>query len=150
MKTDSKRLIDALLLGQKSGSIIPCSQHQEMVLDHYNKPKNMGSMDEEDEDVGTAIVSAPVCGDMLKLQIRVDEVGHITDTCFQTMGCCATTASGSIATEWIKGESIDFAHHIDDKKIAKALSLPTTEIHASILTQDAIESAIENYERKHT
>lgn len=119
------------------------------VLDHYENPRNVGKMDEAKRNVGTGLVGAPACGDVMKLQIEVDPATNtITDAKFKTFGCGSAIASSSLATEMIKGKSIDEAIEIKNSDIAKELSLPPVKIHCSMLAEDAIKSAIENYKSK--
>ena len=119
------------------------------VLDHYNNPRNVGSFDKSDPDVGTGMVGAPACGDVMKLQIRVDENGIISDARFKTYGCGSAIASSSLVTEWVKGKTLAQAATIRNTEIAKELALPPVKIHCSILAEDAIQAAIEDYRRKH-
>lgn len=123
--------------------------YSEKVLDHYNNPRNVGSMDKEADDVGTGVVGAPECGDVMKLQIKVDKkTGKIIDAKFKTYGCGSAIASSSLATEWLKGQNIDDANKITNKEIVEELSLPPVKIHCSVLAEDAIKSAISDYKRK--
>ena len=117
------------------------------VLDHYENPRNVGKMDINDLDVGTGLVGAPACGDVLKLQIRVED-GIITDAKFKTYGCGSAIASSSLVTEWVKGRTLDEASTIRNTDIAQELALPPVKIHCSILAEDAIKSAIEDYRTK--
>ena len=120
------------------------------VLDHYENPRNVGSFGKEDEDVGTGMVGAPACGDVMKLQIKVDkETGLITDAKFKTYGCGSAIASSSLVTEWVKGKTLDEASTITNSTIAEHLSLPPVKIHCSILAEDAIKAAVEDYRKKH-
>lgn len=118
------------------------------VVDHYNKPRNVGSFDKSDPNVGTGLVGAPACGDVMKLQIKVDADGNIIDSCFKTFGCASAIASSSVATEWIKGKSIDDAVEIKNSDIAKHLSLPPVKLHCSMLAEDAIKAAVKNVKEK--
>jgi nitrogen fixation NifU-like protein len=122
--------------------------YSEKLLDHYENPRNVGSMDKDDEDVGTGLVGAPACGDVMRLQIRVSPEGVIEDARFKTFGCGSAIASSSLATEWIKGKNIDEAATIKNSQIAEELSLPPVKIHCSVLAEDAIKSAIEDYKAK--
>ena len=123
--------------------------YSDKVIDHYENPRNVGKMDEGDKTVGTGLVGAPACGDVMKLQIRVnDETGVIEDAKFKTFGCGSAIASSSLATEWIKGKSIDEAAEIKNTEIAKELSLPPVKIHCSMLAEDAIKSAVSDYKSK--
>jgi nitrogen fixation NifU-like protein len=118
------------------------------VIDHYEHPRNVGSLDKTDESVGTGIVGAPACGDVMKLQIKVEN-GVITDAKFKTYGCGSAIASSSLVTEWVKGMSIDKAMTIKNSQIAEELSLPPVKIHCSVLAEDAIKAAIRDYQQKH-
>lgn len=122
--------------------------YSDKVIDHYNHPRNVGSMDKESKSVGTGIVGAPECGDVMKLQIEVDDSGQITDAKFKTYGCGSAIASSSLATEWLKGTSIDEAATIKNTQIVEELSLPPVKIHCSVLAEDAIKAAIEDYKGK--
>jgi len=122
--------------------------YSEKVLDHYENPRNVGSFDKDDINIGTGMVGAPACGDVMKLQIKVEE-GVITDAKFKTYGCGSAIASSSLVTEWIKGKSLDSAEEINNTLIAEELSLPPVKIHCSILAEDAIKAAIKNYREKH-
>ena len=117
------------------------------VLDHYQSPRNVGSLDKKDRSVGTGVVGAPECGDVMKLQIKV-EGDRIVDAKFKTFGCGSAIASSSLATEWIKGKTLDEAGHITNSDIVHELSLPPVKIHCSVLAEDAIKSAIEDYKTK--
>ena len=118
------------------------------VLEHYNNPRNVGSLDKNAENVGTGLVGAPACGDVMKLQIEVDDTGVIKDAKFKTFGCGSAIASSSLATEWIKGKTIDEAIVIKNNQIAEYLSLPPVKIHCSVLAEDAIKAAIADYKNK--
>lgn len=122
--------------------------YSDKVIDHYENPRNVGSMDKEDPDVGTGMVGAPACGDVMKLQIKVNDSGIIEDAKFKTYGCGSAIASSSLVTEWVKGRSVDDAGEIKNTEIAKELSLPPVKIHCSILAEDAIKAAINNYKDK--
>ena len=119
-------------------------------IDHFNNPRNVGSLDKESDHVGTGIVGAPACGDVMKLQIECDASGRIVDAKFKTFGCGSAIASSSLATEWIKGKTIDEAMTIKNTQIAQELALPPVKIHCSVLAEDAIRAAIEDYRRKRT
>ena len=119
------------------------------VIDHYENPRNVGSFDKGDDGVGTGMVGAPACGDVMKLQIRVNEQGVIEDARFKTYGCGSAIASSSLVTEWVKGKTLDEAGTIKNTQIAEELALPPVKIHCSILAEDAIKAAIEDYRRKH-
>ena len=118
------------------------------VLEHFDNPKNIGSFDKSDPRVGTGLVGAPECGDVMKLQIKVDENENIIDAKFKTFGCGSAIASSSLATEWIKGKSLDEAHKIQNTVIVEELSLPPVKIHCSVLAEDAIKGAIADYRNK--
>jgi nitrogen fixation protein NifU and related proteins len=122
--------------------------YSEKVLDHYENPRNVGSFDKNDPSIGTGLVGAPACGDVMKLQIKVDENGIISDACFKTYGCGSAIASSSLVTEWIKGKTLDEAATIQNIQIAEELALPPVKIHCSILAEDAIKAAIANYRNK--
>jgi Fe-S cluster assembly scaffold IscU len=123
--------------------------YSEKVLDHYNNPKNVGTLDKNSKSVGTGLVGAPECGDVMRLQIEVDEATNtIKDAKFKTFGCGSAIASSSVATEWLKGKSIDEAITIDNMDIVEELSLPPVKIHCSVLAEDAIKSAINDYRVK--
>ena len=119
------------------------------VLDHYENPRNVGSLDKTDPAVGTGMVGAPACGDVMKLQIRVDENGIISDARFKTYGCGSAIASSSLVTEWVKGKTLEEAGTIKNTAIAQELALPPVKIHCSILAEDAIKAANEDYRKKH-
>jgi nitrogen fixation NifU-like protein len=119
------------------------------VIDHYENPRNVGSFDKGDEGVGTGMVGAPACGDVMKLQIRVNEQGVIEDARFKTYGCGSAIASSSLVTEWVKGKTLDEAGRIKNTQIAEELALPPVKIHCSILAEDAIKAAIDDYRKKH-
>lgn len=122
--------------------------YSKQILDHFENPRNVGSLSKEDNNVGTGIVGALACGDVMKLQIKVDENGIIQDAKFKTYGCGSAIASSSLVTEWIKGRTLDQAQEIKNIDIAKELSLPPVKIHCSVLAEDAIKSAIEDYKNK--
>ena len=119
------------------------------VIDHYENPRNVGSFDKGDEGVGTGMVGAPACGDVMKLQIKVNEQGVIEDARFKTYGCGSAIASSSLVTEWVKGKTLDQAGSIKNTQIAEELALPPVKIHCSILAEDAIKAAIDDYRKKH-
>jgi len=120
------------------------------VIDHYENPRNVGSFDKSDTDIGTGMVGAPACGDVMKLQIKVDNVtGIITDAKFKTYGCGSAIASSSLITEWVKGKTLDEAGSIKNSEIAEELALPPVKIHCSILAEDAIKAAVKDYKEKH-
>jgi Fe-S cluster assembly scaffold IscU len=123
--------------------------YSDKVLDHYNNPRNVGSLDKSDPNVGTGMVGAPECGDVMKLQIRVNEAtGVIDDAKFKTFGCGSAIASSSLATEWLKGKTVDEALQIKNTEIVNELSLPPVKIHCSVLAEDAIKAAIKDYKTK--
>src|SRR5436309_12355902 len=124
--------------------------YSEKVIDHYENPRNVGSLDAADPNVGTGLVGAPACGDVMKLQIRVNESGVIEDAKFKTFGCGSAIASSSLATEWIKGMTVDQAMTIKNTQIVEELNLPPVKIHCSVLAEDAIKSAIADYKKKQT
>jgi len=119
----------------------------EKVLDHYENPRNVGSFDETD-DIGTGMVGAPACGDVMRLQIKVSDVGVIEDAVFKTYGCGSAIASSSLLTEWVKGKTLDEAQAIKNTQIAEELALPPVKIHCSVLAEDAINAAIDDYRKK--
>ena len=122
--------------------------YSDKVLDHYENPRNVGSLDKGDTDVGTGLVGAPSCGDVMKLQIKVNQDGVIQDAKFKTYGCGSAIASSSLMTEWIKGRTLEEAEEIKNSDIANHLSLPPVKIHCSVLAEDAIKAAIEDYKSK--
>ncbi len=122
--------------------------YSDKVVDHYEHPRNVGSFDKTDPNVGTGIVGAPECGDVMKLQIKCDEAGRIVDAKFKTFGCGSAIASSSLATEWVKGKTVDEALSIKNTEIVKELSLPPVKIHCSVLAEDAIRAAISDYKAK--
>ena len=122
--------------------------YSDKVLDHYQNPRNVGSLDKNDPNVGTGVVGAPECGDVMKLQIKVDDSGKIVDAKFKTYGCGSAIASSSLATEWLKGTSVDAAAQIKNTQIVEELSLPPVKIHCSVLAEDAIKAAIEDWKQK--
>ena len=122
--------------------------YSQQVIDHYENPRNVGSLDKDDSTVGTGMVGAPACGDVMKLQIKVDENGIIRDARFKTYGCGSAIASSSLVTEWVKGMHIDDAVKLKNSEIAEELALPPVKIHCSILAEDAIKAAIHDYKLK--
>ena len=123
--------------------------YSDKVIDHYEKPRNVGSLDTSDDSVGTGLVGAPECGDVMKLQIKVDdETGMISDAKFKTFGCGSAIAASSLATEWVRGKSINEALELDNTEIVEELSLPPVKIHCSVLAEDAIKAAISDYKSK--
>jgi nitrogen fixation NifU-like protein len=123
--------------------------YSDKVLDHYENPRNVGAFDKNADDVGTGMVGAPACGDVMKLQIKVNEAGVIEDAKFKTYGCGSAIASSSLVTEWVKGKSLDEALSIKNTQIAEELALPPVKIHCSILAEDAIKAAVADYKHKH-
>src|SRR6186997_642231 len=122
--------------------------YSDKVLEHYENPRNVGTLDKEDPNVGTGLVGAPACGDVMRLQIRVNDDGVIEDAKFKTFGCGSAIASSSLATEWIKGKTVDEAALIKNSQIAEELSLPPVKIHCSVLAEDSIRTAISDYRKK--
>ncbi|XP_065086106.1 iron-sulfur cluster assembly scaffold protein IscU-like [Ochlerotatus camptorhynchus] len=138
----------ASLLVLRRTQSVPLALYHANVLDHYENPRNVGSMDKKDKTVGTGLVGAPACGDVMKLQIKVDEDGKIIDAKFKTFGCGSAIASSSLATEWVKGKTLDEAKKLKNTDIAKELSLPPVKLHCSMLAEDAIKAALEDYKKK--
>ena len=124
--------------------------YSEKVIDHYENPRNVGNLDKNDTHVGTGMVGAPACGDVMRLQIRVNDDGVIEDARFKTYGCGSAIASSSLVTEWLKGKTLDKAQTIKNSDIAEELALPPVKIHCSVLAEDAIKAAIEDYRKKQT
>ena len=122
--------------------------YSDKVLDHYENPRNVGSFDKNDLSVGTGMVGAPACGDVMRLQIKVNEQGVIEDARFKTYGCGSAIASSSLLTEWVKGKTLEEAQQIKNSEIAEELALPPVKVHCSVLAEDAIKAAIQDYERK--
>ena len=122
--------------------------YSDKVLDHYENPRNVGTMDKDDINVGTGMVGAPACGDVMKLQIKIDENNVITDACFKTYGCGSAIASSSLLTEWVKGKTLDEASQIKNTEIVEELELPPVKIHCSVLAEDAIKAAINDLKSK--
>ncbi|OAE14713.1 Fe-S cluster assembly scaffold IscU [Pseudomonas brenneri] len=122
--------------------------YSEKVIDHYENPRNVGKMDAEDPDVGTGMVGAPACGDVMRLQIKVNDAGVIEDAKFKTYGCGSAIASSSLATEWMKGKTLDEAVTISNTQLAEELALPPVKIHCSVLAEDAIKAAVRDYKQK--
>ncbi|MGK9453030.1 Fe-S cluster assembly scaffold IscU [Acidithiobacillus caldus] len=123
--------------------------YSKKVLDHYEHPRNVGSFDKDAAEVGTGMVGAPACGDVMRLQIKVNEEGIIEDARFKTYGCGSAIASSSLVTEWVKGKTLDEALTIQNSQIAEELELPPVKIHCSVLAEDAIKAAVQDYRRKH-
>ena len=122
--------------------------YSDKVIDHYENPRNVGKFDEADESIGTGMVGAPACGDVMRLQIQVSDDGIIEDAKFKTYGCGSAIASSSLLTEWVKGKNLDEAASIKNTEIAQELSLPPVKIHCSVLAEDAIKAAVKNYRKK--
>jgi nitrogen fixation NifU-like protein len=122
--------------------------YSEKVVDHYNNPRNVGSLDKKDDGVGTGIVGAPECGDVMKLQVKINSEGVIEDAKFKTFGCGSAIASSSLATEWLKGKTVDEAQEIKNTQIVEELNLPPVKIHCSVLAEDAIKAALNDYREK--
>lgn len=123
--------------------------YSEKVIEHYENPRNVGSFDKEDPSIGSGMVGAPACGDVMKLQIKVSPEGIIEDAKFKTYGCGSAIASSSLVTEWVKGKSLDEAASIKNSEIAAELALPPVKVHCSILAEDAIKAAVSDYKKKH-
>ena len=124
--------------------------YSDKVIDHYENPRNVGSMDKDDTHVGTGMVGAPACGDVMRLQIKVNENGVIEDAKFKTYGCGSAIASSSLLTEWVKGKTLEEAQQIKNTEIAEELALPPVKVHCSVLAEDAIKAAIEDFRTKQT
>lgn len=124
--------------------------YSDQVLDHYENPRNVGAFENGDDDIGTGMVGAPACGDVMKLQIKVNRDGVIEDAKFKTYGCGSAIASSSLVTEWVKGKTLDQALEIKNSQIAEELALPPVKIHCSILAEDAIKAAVADYKTRHT
>ena len=122
--------------------------YDEKLIDHYENPRNVGTLDKADETVGTGLVGAPACGDVMRLQIKVNDEGVIEDAKFKTFGCGSAIASSSLVTEWVKGRTIDYAKSIKNEEIVEELSLPPVKVHCSVLAEDAIKAAIKDWEEK--
>lgn len=129
-------------------NVVAMRKYGEKVIDHYENPRNVGSMKKDDENVGTGLVGAPACGDVMRLQVRVDEDGKIIDAKFKTFGCGSAIASSSLATEWVKGKTMEEAAAIENTHIAKELSLPPVKLHCSMLAEDAIKAALKDVQAK--
>lgn len=123
--------------------------YSDKVMDHYENPRNVGNLDKQDPNVGTGMVGAPACGDVMKLQIKVNDQGVIEDAKFKTYGCGSAIASSSLVTEWVKGKTLEEARQIKNSAIAEELALPPVKIHCSVLAEDAIKAAIEDFQSKH-
>jgi len=143
--TRASRLLQSQLKRVQS---VPVALYHENVVEHYENPRNVGSLDKKDQSVGTGLVGAPACGDVMKLQIKVDDNGKIVDAKFKTFGCGSAIASSSLATEWVKGKTIDEAGKLKNTDIAKELCLPPVKLHCSMLAEDAIKAALADYKIK--
>ncbi|XP_045499338.1 iron-sulfur cluster assembly scaffold protein IscU [Colias croceus] len=141
-------LCRCLCLRNRGINIIQTASYHANVIDHYENPRNVGSLDKKDKNVGTGLVGAPACGDVMKLQIKVDDNGKIIDAKFKTFGCGSAIASSSLATEWVKGKTVDEALKLKNTDIAKELSLPPVKLHCSMLAEDAIKAALSDYRIK--
>ncbi|HVG59676.1 MAG TPA: Fe-S cluster assembly scaffold IscU [Hyalangium sp.] len=122
--------------------------YSEKVIEHYENPRNVGTLDKNDPNVGTGLVGAPACGDVMRLQLKITDEGIIEDAKFKTFGCGSAIASSSLVTEWVKGKSVDQAMTISNKDVARELALPPVKIHCSVLAEDAIKAAIEDFKKK--
>lgn len=134
--------------GRREAVTIAVAHYHDKVIDHYENPRNVGSLDKNDKTVGTGLVGAPACGDVMKLQVKVDDNGKIIDARFKTFGCGSAIASSSLATEWVKGKTLDEALKIKNVDIAKELKLPPVKLHCSMLAEDAIKAALSDYRIK--
>lgn len=143
--TRASRFLQSRLMRVQS---VPAAYYHENVVEHYENPRNVGSMNKKDKNVGTGLVGAPACGDVMKLQIKVDENGKIVDAKFKTFGCGSAIASSSLATEWVKGKTIEEAGKLKNTDIAKELRLPPVKLHCSMLAEDAIKAALADYKVK--
>lgn len=132
----------------ESGQLAPVAAYHQNVIKHFEKPQNVGSFGKDEEDVGTGLVGAPACGDVMKLQIKVDKDGKIVDAKFKTFGCASAIASSSLATEWVKGKTLAEAATVKNTQIAKELCLPPVKLHCSMLAEDAIKAALSDYDTK--
>mmetsp|Transcript_26866 Transcript_26866/g.37229 ORF Transcript_26866/g.37229 Transcript_26866/m.37229 type:complete len:151 (-) Transcript_26866:255-707(-) len=133
---------------RSTATVTPRRMYHPNVVDHYENPRNVGSLDDKDENVGTGLVGAPACGDVMKLQIKIDGEGNIEEAKFKTFGCGSAIASSSYATEWLKGKKVDEAAKLENSEIASHLNLPPVKLHCSMLAQDAVKAAIKNYKEK--
>eukprot|EP00947_MAST-08B_sp_MAST-8B-sp1_P002671 g2671.t1 len=140
----------AAAVAQRAVNGVQRMYYHDEVIDHYENPRNVGSLDAKQDNVGTGLVGAPACGDVMKLQIEVDDAGVITDTKFKTFGCGSAIASSSLASEWIQGKTIDEVLEIKNKDIAKHLKLPPVKLHCSMLAEDAIKAAVGDYKKKNS
>ncbi|KAJ8753507.1 hypothetical protein K2173_022748 [Erythroxylum novogranatense] len=148
LRLSSKRILCQVAAARELAP--PIRLYHEKVIDHFNNPRNVGSFDKNDPTVGTGLVGAPACGDVMKLQIKVDEkTGEIVDARFKTFGCGSAIASSSVASEWVKGKQMEEVLTIKNTQIAKHLSLPPVKLHCSMLAEDAIKAAVKDYQAKH-
>jgi nitrogen fixation NifU-like protein len=134
--------------GRPRGEDEDAMAYSEKIIDHYENPRNVGTLDKNDDHVGTGLVGAPACGDVMRLQIRVSDEGVIEDAKFKTFGCGSAIASSSLVTEWVKGKSVDFAEGIKNQQIVEELSLPPVKVHCSVLAEDAIKAAVADWRKK--
>lgn len=146
--TQSSFKVEYLRSGFVDYNTIVKRNYHEKVIDHYENPRNVGSLSKVDKNVGTGLVGAPACGDVMQLQIRVDENGRILESKFKTFGCGSAIASSSLATEWVKGKTMEEASKIKNTQIAKELSLPPVKLHCSMLAEDAIKAALDDIKKK--
>ena len=140
--------LPTLLRAWRRIQVVGVRRYHENVVDHYENPRNVGSFDKNDPNVGTGLVGAPACGDVMKFQIKVNNKGEVVDSCFKTFGCGSAIASSSLATEWVKGKTVDDVLEIKNNQIAKHLRLPPVKLHCSMLAEDAIKSAVEDWKKK--
>ncbi|KAM1295455.1 iron-sulfur cluster assembly protein 1-like [Malus sylvestris] len=155
LRLAAKRILQGGRLGSpeaQSPAVLSLPRmYHERVVDHYDNPRNVGTFDKNDPTIGTGLVGAPACGDVMKLQIKVDDsTGKIVDACFKTFGCGSAIASSSVATEWVKGKQMEEVLTIKNTEIAKHLSLPPVKLHCSMLAEDAIKAAVKDYQAKQT
>mmetsp|Transcript_11758 Transcript_11758/g.16959 ORF Transcript_11758/g.16959 Transcript_11758/m.16959 type:complete len:159 (-) Transcript_11758:122-598(-) len=143
----SQRITRSLRQGSSLLSVSRRSYH-ENIVEHYENPRNVGAMNKNDDNVGTGLVGAPACGDVMKLQIRVNDDGTISESCFKTFGCGSAIASSSVATEWVKGKTVDEVMTIKNSDIASHLKLPPVKLHCSMLAEDAIKAAVTDWKKK--
>mmetsp|Transcript_11710 Transcript_11710/g.33062 ORF Transcript_11710/g.33062 Transcript_11710/m.33062 type:complete len:175 (+) Transcript_11710:1340-1864(+) len=147
----ARAMLENMLATPSSSGRVVVNQtrlYHKNVVDHYENPKNVGSLDKSDANVGTGLVGAPACGDVMKLQIRCDDDGNIVEAKFKTFGCGSAIASSSVATEWVKGKNVDEALTIKNSDIAKHLNLPPVKLHCSMLAEEAVQAAIDDYKKK--
>jgi Fe-S cluster assembly scaffold IscU len=144
----SSALLRRVASSSELRAVAPVAGYHKNVIDHYENPRNVGSLNKADKNVGTGLVAAPACGDVMKLQIKIDDDGKIIDAKFKTFGCGSAIASSSLATEWVKGKTMDEASKIKNTQIAKELSLPPVKLHCSMLAEDAIKAALQDWKIK--